>query len=506
MVLYSYLYAYFPYRWISPRQGSHSARGMLFHRAVMHAKLIIWRDPSMSNTAVRDHVAMILQREFDVRQEVIENVCSVLLDYLTRNRQLINQQRNGTVFFESWIVSHRVRIGGGSFPLVGRVDEIDFTRKTIVERASFEEAQNPRLFIFKQVQAALYYHALLGVRRTLREWRRRAVTERWRRHLDAMLGLLNGSWEVYVETPTSRVRVDPDDPTLLNIALNGYRYVKEISYNQGLTRRGFFVFFERRMCSVTLDRDCPFFPCCVSRRLQFPLSRRSVRRGVRQMLRTMIHDIMWTWDRYLYAMSMFLDEIYERPRNFLDSTRYAEPYAIGQLRDVRGDEVIIEVEPDYEILLPRFSREVYLVPYPFLFTVGPRLLCNVRERRRREIVLTVTDRVYGIVRGREFTLSRGQQAFLSITGSTFLAQTPPISKRISEKRRRTLGRLGLVGTDDQTEYERRGGLRILDAMTGYSTASTSPANIRVSVYDIQRARQEVSEVLRRVVQGASRSI
>jgi len=426
-----------------------SSGGELFHKAVALAKLVIWNNKcNISNPSVVQQVLQILRQTYQVNDIILNNIGNALMNYLTRKRADIDAQYGHEVFFECWIVNPytEMRLTGGTYPVVCRVDEIDFDQKLIVERTIVD---NPPLY--KQVQALIYHRALTSL-----------LTRHPRMLSSQLRRMLRGNWRVVIETPLNDVPINPASMQLECIVWNGLRYIQEIIHPSG---RGWGLFFINRSCNPPVwNRNCEYFGLCIAslRRFQYPVARTYLRPRVLNILRLLLYDLVWSWDRYLYALSM------HDPHQLLQMG-YREPYGVGTIRgSSQPNRLIIEVDQAFRGLIGRIKDAgiVYLIPEPYRFVLGPRIPCNVISTSNKTLEVKVSSPL-------SISLPH-HQVLLTISQRAFVTQTPPISKIVLEKRRRAISKLRLAGTSDLLEYQRRGALRLIDALTGRAPLSSQP--------------------------------
>ena len=447
--------------------------GDLFHEAVVLAKSIIWSSRcDISNTSVvRQALEILRQVHQGIGSSIISIIRTNLRNYLTRKRHDIDAQYGNQVLFECWIVNPYTELGltNETYPIVGRIDEIDFDQKIIIERCVRDPPP-----LHKYVQALIYHRALTS------------LLTRHRRALSSQLrGMLRGNWSVIIETPLNDIAVNSVNMQFESIIWNGLRYVREIIHPSS---RGWGSFFMNRSCNPPIwNRNCEYCGLCIasSRRLQYPVARAYLKPRSLNLLRLLLYESIWSWDRYLYALSM------HDPHRLLQ-INYREPYALGIIRNIQGSQVQIQIDQVFSPLIERIrsAGTIYLIPKPYKFVLGPRL--------RGDIVSVISGTItVNILTPLRFSLSRGQ-VLLTSSQRTFITQTPPISKIILEKRRRAISKLRLIGTSDPSEYQRRGVLRFIDALTGRAPLTSQ------CVHDPSRWKLSLMNKLRHVMQITNR--
>ena len=448
--------------------------GDLFHRAVALAKSIIWNSRcNISNANVVQQVLQVLHQTYQVESTILNNIGNRLRNYLTRKRWQINAQYGNEVLFECSIVNPytEMTLTGETYPIVGRIDEIDFDQRIIVERCGVDPPP-----LYKQVQALIYHRALTSL-----------LTKHRRMLPPQLRSMLRGNWRVIIETPLNDIPVNLANVQLEYIIWSGLHYVREIVHPSS---RGWGVFFINRSCNPPVwNRNCEYFGLCIAslRRLQYPVARAYLRPRVLNMLRLLLYESIWGWDRYLYALSMY------NPHQLLQLD-YREPYALGTIRNIQGNQLQIEIDQAFRCLIERIrdARTIYLVPEPYGFVLGPRLQCRIVSISRPGNITV------NVLAPLNIPLPQCQ-VLLTASQRTFITQTPPISKIVLEKRRRAISRLRLIGTSDFSEYQRRGALRLIDIFASRTTLCSqrvqAPSNWRINLVNrIQRIMQVVNRM------------
>jgi len=203
------------------------------------------------------------------------------------------------------------------------------------------------------------------------------------------------------------------------------------------------------------------------------------------ILRLLLYERIWGWDRYLYALSIF------EPTELV-KMGYNEPYARGTIVGIQENRVQVRIEQEFSSLMNKIrdARTLHLIPEPYDFILGPRYRCTVLPASEDTLTLEVATSMNG-------TIPQGQ-VLLTVSQRTFITQTPPISKIILEKRSRTLGKLSRIGTSERLSYWMRGALRLIDALTGFADFTS------MSPIDASRWRNELVSALQHYMHVISR--
>jgi len=199
------------------------------------------------------------------------------------------------IYFEITAASNYVQFateegGTRTYPLIGRIDEIDLNRKRIVERTIKSDASP------KDYQLWLLWKILCSIDRA-------KYPEGWE-DVDF------NEFELVVETPHKDFPVKKTNPAFERCTNECYAWVHDLTFDP----KAVWDAYKERACTYENRKaDCGLSWMCYARKQPFPTSRNEMRRIFKDVYRALLWEKMWTLDFFQYKFVTFTErELEER--------------------------------------------------------------------------------------------------------------------------------------------------------------------------------------------------
>ena len=279
-------------RWGTP--GGWKA-GDTFHKFIERLKtMVIERKISFGDTRPQDKLGHIWSefRNFGKRLDKPDIIWQEYLKpWIDRKLYELNEISPQTqTYFEITAAWNRVRFetedgGFRTYPLIGRIDEIDLDRKIIIER-TIKSAVSP-----KDYQLWLLWKVLCSIEKT-------KYPNKWK-NVDFR------KFELIVETPHNDFTVEKNNPSFERATHDCYAWIHDLTFDP----KTIWDAYEERACTYE-DRktDCGLSWMCYAHKQRFPASRAEMRRQFKKLYRSLLWEKMWTSDFYQYKFATFSEE------------------------------------------------------------------------------------------------------------------------------------------------------------------------------------------------------
>jgi len=228
------------------------------------------------------------------------------------------------IFFEVQVgnayVSFRTPSGGSvSYPLLGRIDEVDIDNRKIIERTSMglpNETDPPRL---KDFQIWLLWKTLIGIPRS--------------RLPSFFRGINFRNFELVVETPYRDFYVDKDDYRYETLTHQAYTWIHDVFFE----RRVYHEAYLNRSCTYSNQiENCGFRLACYGRRGRRPYreARDEMRREFRAFYLHLAYELLWSQHLFRYQLTMLSEDELENLGRI----------ALGRVISYQNDRIEIRLE------------------------------------------------------------------------------------------------------------------------------------------------------------------
>jgi hypothetical protein len=207
-------------------------------------------------------------------------------------------QYKANIFFEVTVSSSYIPFlfdegGHSTYPLFGRIDEIDIDGKRIIER-TIKRSNDGNPPLLKDYQVWLLWKALCSVERTYYPipWTNVDFRE----------------FELIVETPQRDFIVEKNQPEFEEKTHDAYAHIHDLAFE----RKGVQEAYDGRRCTYENKEPNCALSVCYFGKPQFPSSREEMKREFKRWSRALFHEIMWDRDLQLYQSTMLEEGVLQQ--------------------------------------------------------------------------------------------------------------------------------------------------------------------------------------------------
>lgn len=284
--------------------GGKYGLGMLFQRFISHLKLSAARGDVPSPSDIHYRFAMFAREE---REKVKTDCWRFYVEPWCNTRANELSQVGKNIFFElsvaSAYVPFELKPHSPSYPLRGRIDEIDLDNRRIVERTIKGRRTDTSPPPHKDYQIWLLWKTLSSVNKT-------DYPEPWRR-------VNFKDFELVVETPYQDFVVKKDNLDFEKETHVAYAWIKDLTSGG----KSEFEAYQHRACThVNKDLECGIRWACYGRRYKFPQSRGEVHKEIRKFYPPLLWQQMWDYHLFRYQLLM-LDKPHLKDLGYLSEGR-----------------------------------------------------------------------------------------------------------------------------------------------------------------------------------------
>jgi len=262
--------------------------GNLYHRFIAHLKLCAARNDIPSRSDIRYRFEMFARDE-KKRTKIacwryyIEPWCNKRLHELS--------QVSENIFFEVSVADAYVQFKFGNrnltYPLRGRLDEIDLKNRKIVERTIKGRRTDQSPPALKGFQLWLLWKILSGIDK-------KYCPELWR-NVDFK------DFELIVETPYRDFVVEKNNPEFEKRAHVAYAWIKDLAGGG----KSEFEAWQHKACTYfNSDDKCGARWACFSRRYKHPECRSEIHKEIRKFYPPLFWQQMWDYHLFRYQLLM----------------------------------------------------------------------------------------------------------------------------------------------------------------------------------------------------------
>jgi len=264
--------------------------GDTFHKFVDHLKTSIAQG-SLNLGSQKDDTGKLYQiwslfMDFAANLDKREIIWSEYVKPWAENNlnDLVAMRPGHRTLFEITVSSEHIGFateGGGNrtYPLTGRIDEIDIDNKKIIERTIKQTAT------CKDFQVWLLWKTLTAIPRD--------------RYPEAWNDVDFSEFELWVETPQENFPVTKVNPDFERRAHDCYAWIHNLTFDPLAVWEAYTESF--RICTLeNKNADCGLSWMCFLHKQQFPLGRNEMRRKFKDMYRALLWDKMWSADLLQY--------------------------------------------------------------------------------------------------------------------------------------------------------------------------------------------------------------
>jgi hypothetical protein len=273
--------------------GREIGMGRLFHEFISHLKSQISAGRRIRDTAQIRYLYENFARHEDERKRIecwqyyIEPWCRRKLGEISAI------VRNANIFFEVSVANAYVPFsyeqGERTYPLMGKIDEVDIENKVLIERTTMGRPNDDHPPRLKDYQVWLLWKSLCSISNG-------KYPEIWR-------NINFDDFNLIVETPYRDFPVRRENPEFEMLTHTAYAWIHDILFE----RRGVHEAYGRRRCTY-LNRmeDCGLLWSCYGKRRTRPFRtvRDEMRSDFRRMHILLAYELLWSKHLFRYQLTM----------------------------------------------------------------------------------------------------------------------------------------------------------------------------------------------------------
>lgn len=421
-------------------------QGALFHEFIAHLKLSLQnRVIRLSGYDIRTQQDMIQNlflnfargRSFDI--DAISDIWKQYVEPWVRrklqNGELESISSEDQLFFEISIANpytpFHTNGGKRNYPLRGRADEIDLTRKRIIERTIKESTSGNDPPILKDYQVWLL-HKLLGTLKSSQ--------------LPSSWGSVNfQKFNLIVETPHRDFEIPLESQDYTESTHYAYAWINDISRSEspGEVRE----VYENAECTPLIPKtECNHpFRICFPRNFPYPQSRPEIKQAVKPWYRLLLWERIWEGHLLQYRLTM------------LSRKKLIEQRLISEAKIVSSERNLMELEVigDSGVSVRGYD-EYTIIPFGTLFC-GRRINATLTGVKGNRITMEL--RGNGSVFSRDAILL----PLLSDLPAPIMQEPPTYLKKLDQASLLKLQNSGAIKRD---RAQRRSSIQLLEAIFG----------------------------------------
>ncbi len=419
-------------------------RGDLFHKFTSHLKLsLIKGEFSLSGYDIPTHETEISSWfypfakhygfDFNACSELWRRYVGPWVRHKLQNKELQNISANDEILFELSVANSNVpfpyKSGKRSYPLRGRIDEIDVRRKRIIERTikgSFDDDQPPLL---KDYQVWLLWKLLCSLKQN---------------QLPSQWNSINfQDFELVVETPHNEFTIEHENPNYVEKTHSAYAWIHDISISEapGVIRD----LYENRACtSLNPNQECGLIRTCYPRNYPHPQCRPEIKQTFKSWYQYLLWEQIWKGDLFQYQLLRLKKEELIGKGLILEGK-------IVSLADSK-----IELEMSREIGSARGYDEYTIIPFGTLFC-GKNMKAKLLRIKGNRLIMEIQNE--GIYSSKDAILLPG-----SLESSSPILQELPTF--LEEQKQSGLLKLQQSGAIKEEKAKSRSWIQLLEAIFG----------------------------------------
>lgn len=332
-------------------------RGDLFHKFLAHLKLSLKNekfklsgyDTQAQSGMIKDLFLRFSQRRgfsMDAASDIWRLYIAPWVQRKLQQRELENISRGDQIFFEVSVSNAHVPFSLDSgikhYPLRGRIDEVDLTKKRIIERTIKGTSSDAEPPLLKGYQVWLLWEILSSLK----------------------YGQLPPPWssidfkefELIVETPFNDFPISKENPNWVMNTHYGYAWINDISISEspGVFRE----VFENAACTpISPHTECEHkFLICFPCNYPYPQSRPGIKQTFKPWYRLLLWEQIWEGHLLQYQLLML-------ERNELKELGLISE---GKIISFSDDKIELEISGK-EVSSVRGYERYTIVPFGTLF-------------------------------------------------------------------------------------------------------------------------------------------
>lgn len=240
---------------------------------------------------------------------------------------------NDKIFFDISVANAYVPFIHGdkkrSYPLYGKIDELDFKNKRIVERTIKGDPADVLPPTLKDFQVWLLWKILNSVDK-------KQYPEAWK-------GTNLEDFELVVETPYKDFIIEKDAPDFERAALQAYGWISDIAKERRATGEA----WRGRSCTFNNKRECGLAWSCYGKSRSHPNSRGEMRQRIGIFYRPLFWEQMWEHHLLRYQLTMLKEGVQRK--------HLKEHISIGKVKKEVNGKIVLEIQ---DSIAPALERRI----------------------------------------------------------------------------------------------------------------------------------------------------
>lgn len=272
-------------------------RGDLFHKFIAHIKeSLIKGELKLSGYDISQLFHPFAEKygfKFNARNDLYRRYIGPWVERKFEELKNISQSDRDKFFFEISVANYYVpfpyKDGKKSYPLEGRIDEIDIKNKRIIERTikGFKEDTEPPAL--KDYQTWLLW-------KTLSSLKRNQLPSQWR-------DINFEEFELIVETPYKDFSVSYENPSYVEEIHSGYAWIHDISISESriIGQKA----YENRSTDCPIlnpEKECGLIHICRHRNYPYPQSRPEIKQIFKPWYQYLLWEQIWEGSLFQYQL------------------------------------------------------------------------------------------------------------------------------------------------------------------------------------------------------------
>jgi hypothetical protein len=220
---------------------------------------------------------------------------------LSRFAEITSIRSDANVFFEVSVghthVPFTSAFGRRTYPLMGRIDEVDIDNSRLIERTTMGmpgDGDPPKM---KDYQLWLLWRTLCTVEKEKRPEMWRSVDFR--------------KFDLVVETPFKSFSINKDNPVFERLTHSAYAWIHDITFSRRATAEA----YAHRSCTTLQKlKECGLKQACYGKNWGNPTdaARGAMKREFRELYAALAHELLWNQHLFRYQIfTLGRDELRE---------------------------------------------------------------------------------------------------------------------------------------------------------------------------------------------------
>lgn len=413
--------------------GRRGGTGELFHKFIAHLKTLIAMGRCSAYDANQEFIRFARGYSGDVRRDCWRYYLEDWFD--NKMEELDEIEEGASLLFEPTVANtytpFEYEDGERTYPLRGKIDEIDLENHRLIER-TIREGNDGSPPEGKDYQLWLLWKALCTIQEP--------------KYPDRLRGVNFEDFDLVIETPQEDFHVSKSNPGFEEDTNRAYAWIRDLAFDPfsiGEAYRG-------RSCNLRNQiEECEYRPYCFSKNYDHPKCRTEMRRNLRDMFRPLLWEQIWVHHLRQYQLTMLEQSVLEE-RGIIST---------GRIESNEDGRVELTINRDQARSIEAYHRSGTSSNYQIIigtFHLGQRLEGFFEDRNGERLILRTR-------RGRFQTL--GDTAMIQSSDSSApIMETKPWF--LSRNLQRDLFWFGKIGREREDVAERDSIVQFIEGLFG----------------------------------------